>query len=227
MSQQGENMLSLLVIIILSYLAGSIPTAIIAGKLIMKDDIRNYGSGNAGASNVYRIMGWKPALFVVLVDIGKGTLATLVISKIGAGAIPLEETTVRIMAGAAAIVGHVWTVFAGFRGGKGVGTAFGVLVALAPVASLVSFAVWLILVVTIRIVSVGSLAAGLVFPLTLLLQRTFWDSELPSSLLIMGVVLGLLVFFTHRSNIGRLVRGEENRFEYGKKGRGTRRKNTE
>lgn len=220
-------MLSLLIIIILSYLAGSIPTAIIASKIIMKDDIRNYGSGNAGASNVYRIMGWKPALFVVLVDIGKGTLATLVISKIGAGAIPLEETMVQILAGAAAIVGHVWTVFAGFRGGKGVGTAFGVLVALSPVASMVSLAVWLTLVLTIRIVSVGSLAAGLMFPVTLLLQRTFLDSELPSSLIIMGVLLGLLVFFTHRSNIGRLVRGEENRFVFGKKGRGSTRKNTE
>jgi len=210
-------MLSLFIVVILSYLAGSIPTAIIVGKIVMKDDIRKHGSGNAGATNVFRVMGWKAALFVVLVDIGKGTLATLLISRIGEEVVPLDHTMVQIVAGLAAIVGHIWTVFAGFRGGKGVGTAFGVLVALAPVASLVTLGVWLLLVITIRIVSVGSLAAGIVFPAVLFIQRFVLGSRIPDALLIMSVLLGVLVFITHRSNIRRLMRGEENRFGSGKK----------
>ena len=205
-------MLLLLLILILSYLAGSIPTAILVSRVVLKDDIRNHGSKNAGATNVFRVMGWKPALVVTLVDIGKGTLSVLVIAKIGAGSIPLDPTLVQICAGAAAILGHVWTVFAGFRGGKGMGTAFGVLIALAPVASLAALAVWLVLVLTFRIVSVGSLAAGIVFPAVQFIERYGFGKSIPDALLILGVLLGILVFITHRSNIGRLFRGEENRF---------------
>jgi len=205
-------MFSLFIILILSYLVGSIPTAIIVSKLVMKDDIRNHGSCNAGATNVFRVMGWKPALFVVLVDVGKGTVATLLISKIGWDSVPLETTLIQILAGLGAIIGHIWTVFAGFRGGKGVGTGFGVLVALAPIASLCALVVWLILLFTIRIVSVGSITAGIVFPAILLVQKYCFDSEIPNALLFLGILLGILVVFTHRANIKRLIRGEENRF---------------
>ena len=205
-------MFILLIIIILSYLAGSIPTAIIVSKILMKDDIRNHGSGNAGATNVFRVMGWKPALFVVLVDVGKGVAAVAWIARLGLDIVPMEFILVQIIAGVAAILGHVWTVFAGFRGGKGMGTAFGVLVSLAPWASLITLAVWLIIVFTIRIVSVGSMAAGIVFSAVLFLQRFLFDPTVPNALLILSVILCLLVFFTHRSNIGRLMRGEENRF---------------
>lgn len=210
-------MFTLALVVILSYLIGSIPTAIITSKLIMKDDIRKHGSGNAGATNVYRVMGWKPALFVVLVDVCKGTVACLLISKIGAGSAPLDETLLRILAGAAAITGHIFTVFAGFRGGKGVGTSFGVLIILTPYATLIAVVVWLILVLTIRIVSVGSLAAGIVYPIVLLIQRSCFNPELPMAYLILGSVLGLLIVITHRSNIDRLLRGEESRFSSGKK----------
>ena len=203
-------MMTLFLILILSYFAGSIPTAIIVSRLVLKDDIRNHGSKNAGATNVFRVMGWKPALFVVLVDIGKGVLATLVISQIGTVAI--EQTLIQMMAGFAAIAGHIWTVFAGFKGGKGVGTAFGVLLSLAPLASLITFGVWLIIVLLIRIVSIGSLTAGFVFPIVLFLQKQLFDSNVPDSILILGVVLCVLVLITHRSNIKRLIDGTENRF---------------
>lgn len=205
-------MLTLILIIALSYLAGSIPTAIIVGRIVMKDDVRNHGSGNAGATNVFRVMGWKPALFVVLVDVGKGVAAVALISRLRLDTVFVEPVLVQIIAGTAAILGHVWTVFAGFRGGKGMGTAFGVLVSLAPWASLTALAVWLILVFTVRIVSVGSLAAGVVFPAVLFLQRYLFDPNVPDALLVLSVILAVLVFFTHRSNIGRLMRGEENRF---------------
>jgi glycerol-3-phosphate acyltransferase PlsY len=205
-------MLSLLIIIVFSYLIGSFPTAILVSQIVMKDDIRNHGSGNAGATNVFRVMGWKPALFVVLVDVGKGIIAVLFISKIGGNTLSLDHILVQILAGLSAIVGHIWTVFAGFRGGKGVGTAFGVLLVLAPWASLCTLVVWLLLVFSTRIVSIGSISAGIVFPGILFLQRYVLDTAIPDALLILGIVLGILVVITHRSNIGRLIRGEENRF---------------
>jgi glycerol-3-phosphate acyltransferase PlsY len=205
-------MFYLLIILILSYLAGSIPTAIIVSRIVMKDDIRNHGSGNAGATNVFRVMGWRPALFVVLVDVGKGTLAVLLIAKLGQGSVPLDTTLIQILAGLAAIIGHIWTVFAGFRGGKGMGTAFGVLIALAPVASLVCVGVWLILVFTFRIVSVGSMAAGIVFPTVIIVQKYVLNNSIHDALVGMAILLGVLVFVTHRSNIRRLLKGEENRF---------------
>jgi glycerol-3-phosphate acyltransferase PlsY len=205
-------MISLFIILILSYLVGSIPTAIITSKVVMKDDIRNHGSGNAGATNIFRIMGWKPALFVVLVDIGKGAVATLLISKIVLQPMPIDEKTVQILSGTAAIAGHIWTLFAGFRGGKGVGTAFGVLLGLAPVASLITLGVWLTTVLTVRIVSVGSLTAGIVFPTVLFIQRFGQRADIPDTLLVASVLLSILVFITHRSNIQRLLRSEENRF---------------
>jgi glycerol-3-phosphate acyltransferase PlsY len=204
-------MISLLVVLILSYLAGAFPTAILAGRLILKDDIRNHGSGNAGATNVFRVMGWKAALIVVLIDVGKGVLATLLISGIVIDSPLLSPSMMRMCAGFAAIIGHVWTVFAGF------GTAFGVLLSLAPIPSLIAFAVWLILVFSTRIVSVGSLSAGIVYPLSLILQRRFFQPELHIGLVVMGLVLGLLIVVTHRTNIRRLLKGEENRFGSSKK----------
>ncbi len=203
-------MLQIIFVIILSYIAGSFPTAIIISRLIMKDDIRNHGSKNAGATNVFRVMGWKPAFFVVIVDIAKGILAVLLISKIADPAL-LDETVIKIIAGFSAIIGHIWTVFAGFKGGKGVGTAFGVFLGLAPVASLISFGVWVLLVLLTRYVSVGSLSAGLVFGLVLIIKQYYVNAEVPVPIMILGGVIVLLVFYTHRSNIKRLLRGEENR----------------
>ena len=199
-------------VIILSYLLGSFPTAILASRIVLKDDIRKHGSGNAGATNVFRVMGWKPALIVVIIDIAKGTATTLFISRLAFGTSTFDATLIQIIAGLAAIVGHIWTVFAGFRGGKGMGTAFGVLLALAPFASFATFALWLIIVLTTRIVSVGSLAAGVAFPCLLWLQKQWFDPELPDYFIIASVCLGLLVILTHRSNIRRLLKGEENRF---------------
>ena len=210
-------MITLCAVLFLSYLAGSIPTAILAGKLILKDDIRNHGSGNAGATNVFRVMGWKPALVVVLIDIGKGLIATLWISILRFDDPVVSPVTLQLLAGFAAIAGHIWTLFAQFKGGKGVGTAFGVLLGLAPIPSLIAFIFWLFLVLTTRFVSVGSISAGIVFPLTLFIQRRFFKPDIHFSILIFGFVLGILIVVTHRANIGRLLRGEENRFGSSKK----------
>lgn len=205
-------MISIISIIVLSYLVGSFPTAVLTSRILMKDDIRNHGSGNAGATNIFRVMGWKPALFVVLVDIGKGLLAVLVVSTIRIDPIPIDYFLVQILSGVAAIVGHIWTLFAGFRGGKGVGTAFGVLLGLMPVPSLIAFGVWIGLVLITRIVSVGSVSAALVLPIALILQKQFDQPDISMGLVFIAVLTALLILYTHRSNIRRLLRGEEHRF---------------
>jgi glycerol-3-phosphate acyltransferase PlsY len=205
-------MLSILLILAISYLAGSIPTAIIAGRIVMKDDIRNHGSKNAGATNVFRVMGWKPALAVVLIDVGKGVVATLLVSKLRIDPVSVDPLLVKVIAGSASIIGHVWTVFAGFKGGKGVGTAFGVFLGIAPVPVLITLGVWLAVVFTTRIVSVSSLAAAACLPTALWIQKRFFKPEIPDILLWITILLAVLIVFTHRSNIKRLLRGEEHQF---------------
>jgi len=206
-------MLSLCLIIILSYLAGSIPTSIIVSRVLGGIDIRDYGSGNAGATNVYRVLGWKPALFVILVDAGKGLLATTVISKIAIDHPLMSYSLAQIVAGISVILGHVWTVFAGFRGGKGVGTALGAVVGIAPPAALVCLAIWLIIVFATRIVSIGSLTAAVLFPIIIFSQKAFLRSDIPLPLQIFSLAVALLVIITHRANIKRLIQGREYRFK--------------
>jgi len=133
-------MTDILIILLIAYLFGSFPTAIIAGKLMRKIDIRDYGSGNAGATNVFRVLGWKAALTVLLIDMLKGFIPVFWITPM----IHSDPQTViyyQIGAAIAAIIGHIWTVFAGFKGGKGVGTSAGVFLALAPVSLLIALAV--------------------------------------------------------------------------------------
>ena len=152
-------MISLIIIFILSYLLGSFPTSIVVSKKLRGIDIREHGSGNAGGTNVFRVLGWKPGVFVMLCDVAKGVVATLFISQIRIDPIPeiLDPRLVQLFAGIFAIIGHIWTVFAGFRGGKGVGTAAGVFLALYPISILICFVVWGIVLLITRIVSVSSM----------------------------------------------------------------------
>lgn len=207
-------MFSLLIIIVLSYLIGSIPTAIIVSKSLYGFDIRTRGSKNAGGTNVFRILGWKPGLIVILVDITKGIFATLIISKIVLDPIPISDPVlIQLIAGLAAIAGHIWTIFAGFKGGKGVGTAAGVFIALYPVAILICFVIWLGLVLTTRIVSIGSMIAALSLPIVLFIMKTNFQVEVNPILFGLSILLAFLIVFTHRSNIKRLITGTENRFK--------------
>lgn len=206
-------MLSLCLIIVLSYLAGSIPTSIIVSKVLRGIDIRDYGSGNPGATNVYRVLGCKPALFVILVDAGKGVLATIVISKIAIDHPLMGYSLTQIVAGVSVILGHVWTIFAGFKGGKGVGTALGAMLGIAPSAALLCLAIWLIIVFTTRIVSVGSLTAAVLFPIIIFSQKAVLKSDISLPLQIFSLAVALLVIITHRSNIKRLIQGREYRFK--------------
>ncbi|HLN19845.1 MAG TPA: glycerol-3-phosphate 1-O-acyltransferase PlsY [Bacteroidales bacterium] len=190
----------------LAYLLGSIPTAVWIGKKFHNIDIREHGSGNAGTTNTIRVLGWKNGIPVLLIDLGKGWLATMLpvffrLAEPGSSA----EINYQIIAGIIAIFGHIFPLFAGFRGGKGVATAFGVLLALQPLLTVSCFAVFLVVLFLTGIVSVSSMSAGVAFPVILFLA---FDS--PSTIFkFFSVFVSVALIITHRKNIGRLMRGEE------------------
>ena len=213
-------MLPITIIAILSYLVGSIPTSIIVAKMRRGIDIRQHGSGNAGGTNVIRVLGWKAGVFVIAMDMAKGLLATMVIARLMYGPIPFENktpfddfTVVQIIAGCAAILGHIWTLFAGFKGGKGIATAGGMLIGVAPVEVAVSLGVFAIVFLISHYVSLGSLSAAVAFPLTMFFRENIFMVEVPgyNTLIFFSIGISLLIIYTHRSNIKRLLRGTENR----------------
>lgn len=213
-------MLPLALIIILSYLVGSIPTSIIISKLTRGIDIRNHGSGNAGGTNVMRVLGWRAGAVVIAFDILKGYVTTILIVKLMAGALPFENQTpfeditiVRIIAGCSAILGHIWTAFGGFRGGKGMATAGGVLLGVATIEVLVAMGVFTIVFLISRYVSLGSISAAIAFPLTMLARHNVFHAELQGyhTLIFFSIGISLLLLYTHRTNIKRLLAGTEHR----------------
>lgn len=213
-------MIPIAVITILSYLVGSIPTSIIVARNRRGIDIRQHGSGNAGGTNVFRVLGWKAGLFVIVADMAKGLFATMVIARLMYGPMPFANNTpfddftvVQIIAGCAAILGHIWTLFAGFKGGKGIATAGGMLLGISPVEVAVSLGVFLIVLLLSQYVSLGSLSAAVSFPLTMFLRENFFMVEINGyhTLIYFSIAISLLVFFTHRTNIKRLLAGTENR----------------
>jgi glycerol-3-phosphate acyltransferase PlsY len=199
-----------------AYLTGSVPTSIIAGKMLRGIDIREHGSRNPGATNTFRVLGWKIGVAVGIIDILKGFAAVALLPSLIPAGPSVTGEIARIMAGLAAVSGHVWTVFAGFRGGKGVGTAFGVFLGLAPIPSFAAAVVWCALTFGTGYVSVGSIGAAASLPASVI-ALGFWRGECSTPLAVFSTVVGALVILRHRSNIARLIRGEENRF--GKRGR--------
>ncbi|MFQ6103374.1 MAG: glycerol-3-phosphate 1-O-acyltransferase PlsY [Candidatus Glassbacteria bacterium] len=208
----------LCVFALLCYLLGSIPFSYLAGKLLKGIDLREHGSGNLGATNTYRMLGFKTALVVGILDALKGfspvlLLPGLIISISNADVPEIVVGThtiivIRIILGMAVISGHVWTAFLGFKGGKGVTTAFGVFLAIAPIATAASLIVWMTILHFFSKVSVASMITAILFPAFLYLFReNLVESE--KLLFFFSLAVALLVIFTHRSNILRLMRGEE------------------
>lgn len=207
-------MINLIVILVLSYLAGSLPTSIIVGKLTKGIDIRDYGSGNAGGTNSFRVLGWKAGLFVSLVDIGKGTFATLVISGIRFQSLPFENASaVMVLAGVCAILGHIFTIFGGFRGGKGVATGAGLLLGLFPYAFLVCLLLFAMVLFSTGLVSASSITAAVSLPIVLFLFKQFTEMNVDNVLMGVSIIIPLFIIYTHRANIKRLIHGEEKPFE--------------
>ena len=193
---------------LLAYMLGSIPSAIWIGKRFHNIDVREHGSGNAGATNVIRVLGWKTGIPVLLIDIAKGWLAAMlpVFLQLADKNTALL-TNLQIYSGIIAILGHIFPVFAGFRGGKGVATVFGVFLAIQPLLTISSMGVFLVVLFLTGIVSISSMTAGISFPVFLFL---FFDT--PSLLFkIFAIIVGTALLVTHRKNIGRIWRGEETR----------------
>lgn len=186
----------------LSYLLGATPTSYWVGRVFFGIDLRQHGSGNLGATNAFRTFGWRSAVPVIVVDVAKGWVPVRFFpALIGA------SFGWTLAFGAAAILGHMFSVWVGFRGGKGVATSAGVFLALAPLAVLGGFVVWAMVVATTRYVSAASIAAALALPLLVAVT----PHRGGDGLLWFTAALALFVTWAHRSNIGRLVRGEENR----------------
>lgn len=193
---------------ILAYLLGSVPTAVWAGKIFRGIDLREHGSGNAGAANAIRVLGWKIGVPVLIIDMAKGWLASMLpvffsLAEPGTALI----TNLQIGTGLTAIFGHILPLFAGFKGGKGVATASGVILAIHPLLTLSCLVVFLIVFLIVRIVSVASMTAGIAFPVLLF---TLFDT--PSLIFrIFSIFIAIALIFTHRNNIKRLFKGEEKR----------------
>lgn len=191
--------------LLISYVAGSIPFAYLAGKLFRGIDLREHGSGNLGATNVFRVMGWKIASVVMLLDMAKGALPVLLLPPRFA---PSNPVLWAIAFGVAAIVGHVKSIFLLLRGGgKGVATAGGVFLALAPLPSLISLSVFALVLWLSGYVSLASLTSAVSLTIAVMIMY-----GLTSPIAIACAAITIFVFWTHRANIGRLRRGEENRF---------------
>lgn len=190
--------------IVLAYLLGATPTSLWVGKAAYGVDLREEGSGNLGATNTFRVLGWRAALPVMGFDIFKGWLPAAWFAQWSG----VDSFAWTLAFGGAAIVGHVFSIWAGFRGGKGVATSGGVFVALAPGSVLVGLVVFLAFALTTRYVSLGSIMAAVTLPIAV----RFTPHQGGDGLVVFSAALAAFVIWAHRSNVRRLLRGEENRF---------------
>jgi glycerol-3-phosphate acyltransferase PlsY len=207
------NLESILFLIV-AYLLGSMPTSVIIGKKFYGIDIREYGSGNAGATNTFRILGKKAGIPVLIIDILKGFSATSLVLFITT-LVPSTEQFVntQLAYGIAAILGHLFPVFAGFRGGKGIATLLGMVLAVHPPAAGICILIFIVILLITKYVSLGSILGSVAFPFLIV----FVYHTTIKSLIIFGIAIAILVILTHQKNIERLLRGEESKANLFKK----------
>ena len=198
----------LISIIISAYLLGSIPTAVWVGKGFYGIDIRDHGSKNAGATNTIRVLGWKAGLPVMVIDILKGFAAVTLIRFVQPLAPGTDQfVNFQLILGGAAVIGHIFPVFARFRGGKGVATLFGMALAISPFSTLVCAGVFILTLFLTKYVSLSSILAGFTFPLAVIV--IFHTSV--TSMIVFSIAVSVLLVITHQKNIGRLLRREESK----------------
>ncbi len=214
--------MELVVIILVSYLIGSFPTAYLVGKIFFGFDIRTKGSGNMGSTNVFRVIGTKWGIVVQIVDIAKGFVPTFLLApwlaqKGGVSFLSFEGNVVvwQIIAGFCAVVGHVWSVFVGFRGGKGINTALGMMLGIAPLEVALALIVFLLVLFSTGFVSLGSISAAFAIPVVCLVRKYIFDFQYPNFPILISftILLSIFIVYTHRENIKRMLLGKENRFE--------------
>jgi acyl phosphate:glycerol-3-phosphate acyltransferase len=203
----------IVILIILAYLVGSIPSAIWIGKIFYGTDVRQHGSGNAGATNVIRVLGYKAGIPVLLFDVFKGWVAVQLIFLFPhAGLTDDYLTYIRIGMAFVAVLGHVFPVFAGFKGGKGVGTLAGAAIALYPIALLIVLGIFILTLSITRYVSLSSILGGISFPFIVI----FITGQEHPGLVVLAIVVAVFIPLTHIKNIRRLIKGQENKFDFRK-----------
>jgi acyl phosphate:glycerol-3-phosphate acyltransferase len=216
------DIFKLILIIVVSYLLGSIPSAVIISKKFFKFDIREKGSGNMGSTNAFRILGWKWGLLVQFLDIAKGYIAVVLVANalghdIAFNSIESFEdiTLVRIIAGISAVCGHIWSVFVEFHGGKGINTAAGFLLGIAPLDLGIAVGFFIVALIFSGYVSLGSITAALAFPSSIFFRHNILNDYIPGYDIIFyfSLLLSVLLVFAHKKNIKRLLLGTENRFQ--------------
>lgn len=184
----------------LAFLAGSIPTAFWYAKYFHNTDIRQHGSGNVGATNSLRVLGKKAGITVLLIDLLKGLIPVLIVKYLGYSDFQV------LLAGLFAILGHLFSPFVGFKGGKGIATGFGVILGFSPLAALISLLTFALVYFSTRYVSLGSILGALAFGVFAVFK--FWNSP---DIMLLAVAISLLLVFTHRKNISRLLDGTESK----------------
>ena len=197
--------------LIMAYLLGSIPTAVWIGKIFYGIDVREYGSGNAGATNTFRVLGKKAGIPVMLIDILKGFTATWLARFIGTSVTGGPHSLLinyQLALGIAAVMGHLFTVFAGFRGGKGIATLFGMVLAVNIAAALLCVVVFLLVLLITRYVSLSSISGGFTY---LVGVSLIYNKNTNNMVVIFGMCICLLILVTHQKNIERLLKGKESK----------------
>lgn len=203
-------MVNMIIAIILAYLIGSIPTAVLIGRVFYKIDIRNEGSGNAGATNTIRVLGPKAGIPVLLIDIFKGWFAVYIAHFFHDGRTSFPDIIeFEIILAIAAVIGHVLPLYVGFKGGKGIATLLGIGLALYPLSTLITIIVFIVVLLLTGYVSLGSIIASISFPFTYIFLLGNYDYP---SLMVLAVGVAIFVPITHRKNIKRLLKGEESKF---------------
>jgi glycerol-3-phosphate acyltransferase PlsY len=196
------------ILVILAYLIGSIPTAVWISKSVFNIDIRDYGSGNAGATNTFRVLGSKWGSIVMLVDVTKGVVATSLYVLIPYYlSNELARTNFMIVLGLASVLGHIFPIWANFKGGKGVATLLGMALAIQPLVALLCLVVFLFTLIITRFVSLSSMLAGVAFMVLIL----FIFNEKETMYRLFAIIVALMVIVTHQKNITRLLKGTENK----------------
>ncbi|MBM3158861.1 MAG: glycerol-3-phosphate 1-O-acyltransferase PlsY [Bacteroidetes bacterium] len=195
-----------LLLILLAYLIGSVPTSVWVSKRFFNIDIRDYGSGNAGATNVYRVLGSRWGTFVMLIDMLKGVLAVQLAWLLPEYLdIEIQFQNLQTGLGMAAVLGHIFPLWAEFKGGKGVATVFGMVLGISPITAVSCAGIFLLVLYLTRFVSLSSILASIAFPIFILVV---FNVENPLYR-VFAIAVALMVVLTHQKNIGRLIRGEE------------------
>ena len=199
--------MALFLLIVFAYLVGSIPSAVWLGKRFYNIDVREFGSGNAGATNTFRVLGKRAGIVVLVCDILKGSLSVLLAFLSSYNVNSNQFVNLQLALGIAAVVGHVFPVFAGFRGGKGVATILGIVICLTPITSALGLIVFLTVLILTRYVSLSSIMAGISYPILL----KFILKNDNQTLFIFSIFVAILLVITHKKNISRLLKKQESR----------------